>query len=83
MGPTRPDKIELEKGLRRWVETSWFLDEAGHADVEADGRPTAAEDVAARLEAQPDPDAPRRLHARLGRADRGEAPRRNSRRSRP
>jgi hypothetical protein len=24
----RPDRIELEKGLRRWTELSWFLDEA-------------------------------------------------------
>ena len=28
LGPTRPDKINLEKALRRWVELSWFLDEA-------------------------------------------------------
>ncbi len=34
LGPTRPDKIELEKGLIRWSEISWFLDEA--AGVEAD-----------------------------------------------
>lgn len=27
LGPTRPDKIELEKGLNRWAEVSWFLDE--------------------------------------------------------
>jgi hypothetical protein len=27
LGHTRPDKIELEKALKRWVETSWFLDE--------------------------------------------------------
>ena len=27
-GATRPDRIEMEKGLRRWMETSWFLDEA-------------------------------------------------------
>ena len=25
---TRPDRIELEKGLRRWTDLSWFLDEA-------------------------------------------------------
>lgn len=29
VGPTRPDRIELEKALRRWAEVSWFLDEAG------------------------------------------------------
>lgn len=28
LGVTRPDRIELEKGLRRWTELSWFLDEA-------------------------------------------------------
>jgi len=28
VGATHPDRIELEKGLRRWTELSWFLDEA-------------------------------------------------------
>ena len=28
IGAARPDKIELEKALRRWTELSWFLDEA-------------------------------------------------------
>lgn len=39
LGPTRPDKIELEKGLRRWTEASWFLDEGAISDAEtgADG----------------------------------------------
>ncbi len=32
LGPTRPDKIELEKGLVRWSEVSWFLDEASDVD---------------------------------------------------
>ncbi len=27
LGQTRPDRIELEKALHRWVERSWFLDE--------------------------------------------------------
>lgn len=27
VGPTRPDRIELDKALRRWAEESWFLDE--------------------------------------------------------
>src|SRR3990172_4936622 len=35
LGPTRPDKIELEKALRRWTEVSWFLDEAFLSDAEA------------------------------------------------
>ncbi len=34
LGPTRPDKIELEKGLLRWSEISWFLDEAATSDVD-------------------------------------------------
>jgi hypothetical protein len=28
LGPTRPDRIELEKALRRWADVSWFLDES-------------------------------------------------------
>jgi hypothetical protein len=28
LGHTRPDRIELEKALRRWADTSWYLDEA-------------------------------------------------------
>ncbi len=38
-GHTRPDKIELEKALRRWADTSWFLDEAAtqEAEIAADG----------------------------------------------
>jgi len=31
LGPTRPDRIELEKGLKRWTEISWFLDESASA----------------------------------------------------
>ena len=27
VGATRPDRIELERALRRWTEESWFLDE--------------------------------------------------------
>jgi predicted AAA+ superfamily ATPase len=34
LGHTRPDKIELEKGLRRWAEVSWFLDEAAISEAE-------------------------------------------------
>ncbi|MEW5869079.1 MAG: DUF499 domain-containing protein [Chloroflexota bacterium] len=33
-GHTRPDKIELEKALRRWADTSWFLDEAATQEAE-------------------------------------------------
>jgi len=28
LGATHPDKIELEKGLIRWAQISWFLDES-------------------------------------------------------
>jgi hypothetical protein len=35
VGPTRPDKIELEKALIRWAEVSWFLDEAATTDVDS------------------------------------------------
>ena len=31
-GATGPDRIELEKGLRRWTEVSWFLDDAEYGD---------------------------------------------------
>jgi hypothetical protein len=37
LGATRPDRIDLEKGLRRWAEVSWFLDEAGLAHTETTG----------------------------------------------
>jgi len=38
LGASRPDKIELEKGLLRWAEASWFLDEAAIGDADrADG----------------------------------------------
>ena len=39
-GASRPDRIELEKGLRRWTELSWFLDEAEFsAEAANDGQP--------------------------------------------
>ncbi len=42
VGATRPDRIELEKGLRRWTDLSWFLDEAEFAGAaKADGGPGA------------------------------------------
>ena len=36
IGAANPDKIELEKALRRWTELSWFLDEEEVAIGEAD-----------------------------------------------
>ena len=39
LGATKPDKIELEKALRRWIELSWFLDEVevGTGEPNPDG----------------------------------------------
>jgi hypothetical protein len=34
VGHTNPDKIELEKALRRWVDISWFLDEEALQDTD-------------------------------------------------
>ena len=36
LGAANPDKIELEKALRRWTELSWFLDEVEIATGETD-----------------------------------------------
>lgn len=36
VGASRPDKIDLEKALRRWADVSWFLDEAETSAGEAD-----------------------------------------------
>ena len=36
VGAANPDKIELEKALRRWTELSWFLDEVEVATAEVD-----------------------------------------------
>jgi hypothetical protein len=40
VGATRPDRIELEKALRRWADVSWFLDEgvANDAETDKDGK---------------------------------------------
>ncbi len=34
---TSPNRIELEKALRRWAELSWFLDDSEFADASIDG----------------------------------------------
>ena len=40
VGATRPDRIALEQGLRRWTELSWFLDENEFgSDPAPDGGP--------------------------------------------
>ncbi len=39
LGPTRPDRIELEKELARWANVSWFLDDSELAAAEAAGGP--------------------------------------------
>src|SRR3990172_402970 len=53
LGPTRPDKIELEKALRRWTEVSWFLDEAFLSDAEAQTAGVKELPKAGRLGAKP------------------------------
>ena len=35
LGATRPDRIGLEKALKRWTELSWFLDEVEVETAEA------------------------------------------------
>lgn len=35
LGHTRPDKIDMEKGLKRWSEESWWLDDEVIEDAEA------------------------------------------------
>jgi hypothetical protein len=40
LGAAKPDKIELEKALRRWTELSWFLDEVEVATGEDDSAET-------------------------------------------
>ncbi|MGH7054195.1 MAG: DUF499 domain-containing protein [Stellaceae bacterium] len=50
VGATRPDRIELEKGLKRWTELSWFLDEA---EFVSDGEQTGALPKAWRLGNRP------------------------------
>lgn len=37
IGPSRPDKITLEKALKRWTKLSWFLDEAAIATTDEGG----------------------------------------------
>ncbi len=38
VGATRPDRIELEKGLAGWIDLSWFLDEAACVESGEGGR---------------------------------------------
>lgn len=37
LGHTRPDKIDLEKALKRWSEVSWFLDESSLTSGQKNG----------------------------------------------
>ena len=41
LGAANPDRIELEKALRRWTELSWFLNEAEAATAETTSLPKA------------------------------------------
>jgi hypothetical protein len=53
IGHTRPDKIELEKALRRWADTSWFLDEAATQEAEIAGDGTKGLPKSWRLGSRP------------------------------
>lgn len=37
LGASRPDRIDLEKGLLRWADVSWFLDEGAIQDRQGEG----------------------------------------------
>jgi hypothetical protein len=39
VGSSRPDKIDLQKGLQGWVDTSWFLDEKTVGTGASEGLP--------------------------------------------
>jgi len=45
LGPGRPDRIELEKGLRRWTEISWFLDEGTMVEAEESAASAGAKEL--------------------------------------
>ena len=53
VGPTRPDKIELEKALLRWSSVSWFLDDTLAQDIEASANGATALPKAWRLGSRP------------------------------
>ncbi|HET6378725.1 MAG TPA: DUF499 domain-containing protein [Methylocella sp.] len=53
LSATHPDRIELEKALRRWTEISWFLDEAEFASDVADSGQAKAMPKAWRLGNRP------------------------------
>jgi len=53
VGPTRPDKIELEKALLRWSSVSWFLDDTLAQDIEAAANGATALPKAWRLGSRP------------------------------
>jgi hypothetical protein len=53
LSAARPDRIELEKGLRRWTELSWFLDEAEFAGDAAENGQAKALPKAWRLGNRP------------------------------
>ena len=53
LGHTRPDKIELEKALRRWTEISWFLDESAIGEAEKAGDRASGLPKAWRLGSKP------------------------------
>ena len=53
LGAAKPDRIELETGLQRWTEVSWFLDEAEVATRGGDSGATSELPKAWRLGNRP------------------------------
>lgn len=53
IGATRPDRIELEKALRRWADVSWFLDETAMGESAAVAGAARALPTAWRLGSKP------------------------------
>jgi hypothetical protein len=53
VGPTRPDKIELEKALLRWSSVSWFLDDTLAQEIEGATNGSQALPKAWRLGSRP------------------------------
>ncbi len=53
VSPTRPDQIELRRGLRRWTELSWFLDEGEIAELDGEAASPSSLPKAWRLGSRP------------------------------
>jgi predicted AAA+ superfamily ATPase len=76
VGVGSPDRIELDKGLARWSDASWYLDDTFTSDREG----WLAQGLATGFEAEPQADAPRCPPERERNAGRRGAGERDSRR---